>query len=89
MVISGNDGQRRVSFRCPVYHGFPTCLRAWLPVLVGGEDALRLNATVPLAQRLRRPNIQLLRDGLDRGSLRAVVRSHIGDHPDRALSQLR
>jgi hypothetical protein len=35
-------------FRCPVCHGFPTCLRAGLPVLVGGEDALRLNATAPV-----------------------------------------
>jgi hypothetical protein len=35
------------AFRCPVCHGFPTCLRAGLPVLVGGLDALRLNATAP------------------------------------------
>jgi hypothetical protein len=35
------------AFRCPVCHGFPTCLRARLPVLVGGLDALRLNATAP------------------------------------------
>jgi hypothetical protein len=34
-------------FGCPVCQGFPTCLRAGLPVLVGGEDAHRLNATAP------------------------------------------
>jgi hypothetical protein len=40
-------------FGCPVCHGFPTCLRAGLPVLVGGEDAHRLNATAPLRAPLR------------------------------------
>jgi hypothetical protein len=39
------------AFRCPVCHGFPTCLRAGLPVLVGGLDALRLNATAPSQSR--------------------------------------
>ena len=46
------------AFRCSVYWGFQGPERVLPPCLVHGEDALRLNATVPVrllpvAQRLR------------------------------------
>jgi hypothetical protein len=43
----------RVAFRCLVYWGFPGCLRDGFPCLAHGEDALRLNATVPYGVCLR------------------------------------
>jgi hypothetical protein len=36
------------AFRCPVCYGSPRCLSASVPTLRHGEDALRLNATVPV-----------------------------------------
>ena len=41
----------------------------------------------PLAQRLRCSNAELLGHGADRWPVRGVLRPHLGDHPDRTLTQ--
>jgi hypothetical protein len=43
----------------------------------------------PLAQCLRAADAQLRGYGADRRPVRRVVRPHLGDHPDRPLTQLR
>src|SRR5215831_9596404 len=43
----------------------------------------------PLAQGLRSADAQLLRHRADRWPVRGVLRPHLGDHPDRTLTQLR
>lgn len=40
----------REAFRCPAYWGFLGYLRVCFLCLVHSEDALRINATVPLGQ---------------------------------------
>ena len=53
------------------------------------RKGIHLGLAHPAAQRLRRSDTQLGGDRLDRGPLRALAGSYLGDHPDRTLPQLR
>src|SRR6266487_2966426 len=52
------------------------------------RPGIHLSLADPLTQRLRRPDAQLLRHRADRRPVRGILRPHLGDHPDRALTQL-
>jgi hypothetical protein len=53
------------------------------------RPAVHLSLPDPLAQRLGTADPQLGGHRLDRRSVRGVLRPHLGDHPDRPLTQLR
>jgi len=65
---------------CASRRAFPSARRLW---------AFGRGSPDPLAQGFRGPDAQLLGDGADRRPIRGILRPHLGDHPDRALTQLR
>src|SRR5262245_37037766 len=63
-----------------------------LGILLAGDTrpapGIHLGLADPLAQRLRRADAQLLGHRADRRPVRGILRPHLGDHPDRTLTQL-
>src|SRR6516164_2295776 len=67
----------------------PPDLRRLLSRHAGPGARVHLGLADPLTQRLRGPDAQLVGDCADRRPVRGVIRPHLGDHPDRTLTQLR
>ena len=53
LAVEGVEAGQQ-ALKCSIYHGSRTSARTLLPALGHGEDALRLNATVPFAVVRRR-----------------------------------
>src|SRR5262245_54859680 len=66
----------------------PPDLRVLLARQARPRPGVHLRLADPLTQRLRRPDAQLLRHRTNRRPVRRVLRPHLGDHPDRTLTQL-